>query len=172
MIFPPPAGKDGFLATNSLLGFTSLIARAYAAEFSAESGLGEHGRCWRPCSPQDSQKLAAWEAATAALWQRPTTFVLHGPDTRIGAIDLEVEVHRGRYGELAGRRLPEFRSRSASLAGETRRGCRARCCFRLGQRYGRAERTLALIPTDIPQARIEIAGPTVATGLGVVGGGL
>ncbi len=52
MIFPPPAGKDGFLATNSLLGFTSLIARAYAAEFGAELDWEGTAGCWSPCSPQ------------------------------------------------------------------------------------------------------------------------
>ena len=35
--FPPPAGKDGFLATNSLLGFTTLLARAYACEFESDA---------------------------------------------------------------------------------------------------------------------------------------
>jgi hypothetical protein len=27
-----------------------------------------------------------WEAATAPLWARPTTIMLHGPSTRVGAI--------------------------------------------------------------------------------------
>ena len=39
-IFPPPAGKDGFLATNSLFGFTGLIERAYASVF-------DQMECWR-----------------------------------------------------------------------------------------------------------------------------
>lgn len=34
LIYPPPAGKDGFLATNSLLGFTALLTRTYANEFN------------------------------------------------------------------------------------------------------------------------------------------
>ena len=37
LLYPPPAGKDGFLATNSLLGFTALLTRTYAAEFGADA---------------------------------------------------------------------------------------------------------------------------------------
>ena len=32
LLFPPPAGKDGFLATNSLLGFIAVLVRAYLLE--------------------------------------------------------------------------------------------------------------------------------------------
>lgn len=39
--FVGPAGKDGFLATNSLLAFAVLIARAYALEFSRLSSGAE-----------------------------------------------------------------------------------------------------------------------------------
>lgn len=38
LLFDPPAGKDGFLATNSLVAFNALLTRAYLAEFSQDEG--------------------------------------------------------------------------------------------------------------------------------------
>jgi len=34
LLYEPPAGKDGFLATNSLLAFAAVLTRAYVSEFS------------------------------------------------------------------------------------------------------------------------------------------
>jgi hypothetical protein len=86
LLYPPPAGKDGFLATNSLLGFVALVARAYALEFEAaaewEGALGLLRELLLPSAAH----VEDWEAATAPLWDRPTTLVLYSPATRVGAI--------------------------------------------------------------------------------------
>jgi hypothetical protein len=100
LIYPPPTGKDGFLATNSLLGFTSLIARAYAKEFSLESDWASAVEVLEPLLKQQSHMVAAWGVVTAPLWDRSTTLVLHGPDTRIGAIDLESKFTEAALGNL------------------------------------------------------------------------
>ena len=164
MIFPPPAGKDGFLATNSLLGFTSLIVRAYAAEFGAESDWEGTAQGLEPLLTAGSQTLTEWEAATAPLWRRPTTLVLHGPDTRIGAIDLESKFTEAALGNL---QVADYRNfahgRHHWLA--KRGDISAILAFVSERDRTLAERTLALIPADIPQARIEIPGPSTATGL-------
>ena len=66
LVFPPPAGKDGFLATSSLPGFTLLIARAYEAEFGA-------GDRWiitnlvRESVNATSSLSAGWEAETTRV---------------------------------------------------------------------------------------------------------
>ena len=162
LIFPPPAGKDGFLATNSLLGFTALIARAYAAEFG-ESDWAKTVESVRPCLPQPRRRCDLG-GGDGTVWSRPTTFVLHGPDTRIGAIDLESKFTEAALGNL---QIADYRNfahgRHHWLA---KRGeVSAILAFVSDKDRALAERTLALIPANIPQARIELFGSPVAAAL-------
>jgi fructoselysine-6-P-deglycase FrlB-like protein len=162
LIYPPPAGKDGFLATNSLLGFTSLIARAYAAEFNGESDWASTVEMLEPLLKQPSRTVAAWETTTAPLWTRSTTIVLHGPDTRIGAIDLESKFTEAALGNL---QIADYRNfahgRHHWLA--KRGDISAILAFVSDNDRSLAEQTLALIPNDIPRGRIDLAGlPTAA----------
>jgi hypothetical protein len=164
LIYPPPAGKDGFLATNSLLAFAVLIARAYAAEFNAEPDWANVVETLTALLAAGSGEVAAWEAAAEPLWTRPTTLVLHGPDTRVGAIDLESKFTEAAIGNL---QIADYRNfahgRHHWLA---KRGeVSAILAFVSHNDRALAERTLPLIPDDIPQARIEIAGTPVAAAL-------
>lgn len=164
LLYPPPAGKDGFLATNSLLGFTGLLTRAYAAEFGAEAEWENAAISLHPLLLEGSAAIMAWEAATVPLWVRPTTLVLHGPSTRVGAVDLESKFTEAAVGNL---QLADYRNfahgRHHWLAkrGETS----AVLAFVTDADRALAERTLDLIPADIPQARIEFAGGSSATAL-------
>lgn len=164
LIYPPPAGKDGFLATNSLLGFTALLARAYAAEFGFETEWTDAVASLRPLIHEDSNAATAWQDATTQLWSRPTTLVLHGSSTRIGAIDLESKFTEAALGNL---QLADYRNfahgRHHWLAkrGETS-GVLA---FVTDDDRSLAERTLALIPPEIPQAQLSFAGNASATAL-------
>jgi hydroxymethylpyrimidine pyrophosphatase-like HAD family hydrolase/fructoselysine-6-P-deglycase FrlB-like protein len=164
MIYPPPAGKDGFLATNSLLGFTTLIARAYAAAFNGESDWASTVDSLTSLLTAGSAHIANWEAVTTPLWSRPTTLVLHGPDTRIGAIDLESKFTEAAIGNLQVadyRNFAHGRHHWLAKRGEVS-GVLA---FVSDNDRALADRTLALIPTYIPQARVEVAGPPVAAAL-------
>ena len=107
LLYPPPAGRDGFLATNSLLGFTALLTRAYAAEFGSATDWQDTVGCLEPLLPSNAAVLEAWEAATASLWTRPTTLVLYGPSTRIGAVDLESKFTEAALGHL---QLADYRN--------------------------------------------------------------
>ena len=164
LVYPPPAGKDGFLATNSLLGFTALLARAYAAEFGSDTEWADAVAILEPLLPERSAAAADWEAATAPLWSRPTTLVLYGPSTRIGAIDLESKFTEAALGNL---QLADYRNfahgRHHWLAkrGETS----AVLAFVSATDRTVAERTLALIPPDIPQARLTFSGNPSAIAL-------
>ncbi len=157
LIYPPPAGKDGFLATNSLLGFTALLTRAYATEFGNEADWLSAVETIQPLLADASPSIAAWHAATAQLWARSTTLVLHGPSTRIGAVDLESNFTEAALGNL---QLADYRNfahgRHHWLA---KRGeASAVLAFVSESDRALADRTLALIPSEIPLARIEIAG--------------
>ena len=162
LLYPLPSGKDGFLATNSLLGFTTLLTRAYAAEFGSDTDWQDTVDCLEPLLPNTTVTLEAWEAATAPLWTRPTTLVLYGPSTRIGAADLESKFTEAALGHL---QLADYRNfahgRHHWLA--KRSGTSAVLAFITDADRALAERTLDLIPADIPQARIAFdGGPSAA----------
>jgi len=164
LLYPPPAGKDGFLATNSLLAFTALLTRAYTIEFGADADWEDAAVRLEPLLPEASNDVAAWEAATAPLWARPTTLVLHGSSTRVGAVDLESKFTEAAVGNLQVadyRNFAHGRHHWLAKRGETS-GVLA---FITDADRALAERTLNLIPSDIPQARIELGGGPSATAL-------
>lgn len=107
LIYTPPAGKDGFLATNSLLGFTALLTRAYLAEFGGQGDWEAITGTISPLLTELSGTLEGWQATTAPLWLRQTTLVLYGPSTRIGAIDLESKFTEAALGNL---QLADYRN--------------------------------------------------------------
>lgn len=158
VIHEPPTGKDGFLATNSLLAFVTLLARAYNREF-------------RECIPEfdvqatdilallrNDEHWQAWQTLTNPLWSRSTTLVLHGSTTRIGAIDLESKFTEAAVGNL---QIADYRNfahgRHHWLA--KRPGESAVLAFVSEADKELAERTLKLIPNNIPQVSLFISGP-------------
>ena len=164
LLYPPPAGKDGFLATNSLLGFTVLLTRAYAAEFGSDADWRDAVDRLKPLLPNTTAVLEAWEAATAPLWTRSTTLVLHGPSTRIGAIDLESKFTEAALGPLQVadyRNFAHGRHHWLAKRGDTS----AVLAFVTSADHALAERTLDLIPEDVPQARIVFDGGPSAVAL-------
>ena len=164
LLYPPPAGKDGFLATNSLLAFTAVLTRAYAAEFGAVADWEDAALRLEVLLGEASGDVAAWEATTAPLWARPTTLVLHGPSTRIGAVDLESKFTEAAIGNLQiadYRNFAHGRHHWLAKRGDTS-GVLA---FVTEADRLLAERTLDLIPEDISQARIELAGGPSACAL-------
>src|SRR5262249_49173963 len=152
---------DGFLATNSLLGFTVLLARAYAAEFEADAEWTCTSQILQSLLSEPSEEVAAWQAATAPIWSRPTTVVLYGPSTRAGATDLESKFTEAALGNL---QLADYRNfahgRHHWLA--KRGDTSAVLALITDSDRALAERTLALIPRDIPQARVSLPGGGVA----------
>ena len=157
LLYPPPAGKDGFLATNSLLGFTALLTRAYAEEFGSDVEWQDAAACLKALLPNTAAAPEAWRAATMPLWTRSTTLVLHGPSTRIGAIDLESKFTEAALGNL---QLADYRNfahgRHHWLA--KRSETSAVLAFVTDADRALAERTLDLIPEQVPQARIVFDG--------------
>jgi len=90
-----PWGKDGYLATNSLVATLLLIVKAY------ETGI----------SPQDYAGLVAWLAEFRSLvgslderpWARKSALILHGMTGCMGALDLESKVTEAAlaFGQIA-----------------------------------------------------------------------
>lgn len=162
LVYASPAGKDGFLATNSLFGFAALLTRAYVTECDSEADWQKTVDRLEPLLPVNAAISEGWKQATASLWTRPTTLVLHGPSTRIGAIDLESKFTEAALGNL---QLADYRNfahgRHHWLA--KRRDTSAILALISDEDRILAERTLDLLPADVPQARIEFDGsPSVA----------
>ena len=164
LLYPPPAGKDGFLATNSLLGFTTLLTRSYANEFGSDSDWKDVVDCLKPLLSDTAPASLAWEAATAPLWTRATTLVLYGPATHTGAIDLESKFTEAAIGHV---QLADYRNfahgRHQWLA--QRSDTSGVLAFITDADRTLAERTLALVPTEIPQARIAFDGKPNTTAI-------
>lgn len=164
LLCPPPVGKDGFLATNSLLAFTTVLTRAYAAEFGADADWTDAATRIKALLEPASVALAAWEAELSPLWARSTTLVLHGPSTRIGAVDLESKFTEAAIGNL---QVADYRNfahgRHHWLA---KRGEQSGVLAFITQTDRTlAERTLELIPVDIPRTRIMFEGGPSACAL-------
>ncbi|MBY0335737.1 MAG: HAD hydrolase family protein [Acetobacteraceae bacterium] len=164
LLYPSPVGKDGFLATNSLLAFITVLTRAYAAEFGANTDWEDASYRLEALLGEASVDMSSWEAATETLWARPTTLVLHGPATRIGAVDLESKFTEAAIGNV---QIADYRNfahgRHHWLA--KRGGTSGVLAFVTETDRSLAERTLDLIPADIPKARIEAAGGPIACAL-------
>ncbi len=95
-----PTGRDGFLATNSLLAFFILIARAYNDAGLTRGTLPEKANTLRRASVWSQERL------TQALSRR-YAIVLFGPHTRAAAVDLESKLSEAA---LAAVQLVDFRN--------------------------------------------------------------
>lgn len=156
-VFPPPAGKDGFLATNSLFGFTGLLERAYNSLFGQVEDWDHTVSVLRAMTdPEYSYNLDLQELA-APLWRRKTTVVLYGPSTRLGAMDLESKFTEAALGSI---QLADFRNFAHG---------RHHWLAKRGEDSGvlalvapedkmLASKTMALLPDDIPQLSLDLPG--------------
>ena len=130
--------------------------------FGSDSDWREAVECLEPLLPDTSAAPEAWESATAPLWTRPTTLVLYGPSTRVGAIDIESKFAEAALGHV---QLADYRNfahgRHHWLA--KRSETSAVLAFISDADRALAERTLNLLPADVPQARVSFdGGPSAA----------
>jgi len=159
LLHEPPTGKDGFLATNSLLAFVTLLTRAYASEFEDSSSDFDSQASTIHSLLLDEARWHEWRSSTATLWPRNTTLVLYGSTARIGAVDLESKFTEAAVGNL---QIADYRNfahgRHHWLA--KRAEDSGVLAFVSSADRVLAERTLALIPEEIPQVRLFIEGPS------------
>ena len=158
--FEPPTGKDGFLATNSLLASVVLLTRAYSTAFSKTQALPGNipALLGEDFGPRSNQEL---DRRCRPLWDRQTLVVLHGPTTQAAAIDLESKFSEAALG---GVQLADYRNFAHG---------RHHCLAKRGDDTGilaiiteddreLAEALLALLPAGIPIVRLTAQGQRVA----------
>jgi hydroxymethylpyrimidine pyrophosphatase-like HAD family hydrolase/fructoselysine-6-P-deglycase FrlB-like protein len=149
-----PAGKDGFLATNSLLGFVLLLARAYI-ELSAESTL-DISELHKQVQG-DVEPWSRWLHDAERLWQKETLIVLSGSAAACGAIDLESKFTEAALGHV---QVADYRNfahgRHHWLAKRGRTS--AIVAMTTPEDRALAIKTLALLPKSIPVLRADLTG--------------
>ncbi|WP_127601116.1 sucrose-6-phosphate hydrolase [Nitratireductor alexandrii] len=165
LVFPPPAGKDGFLATNSLLAFSTLLARAYVSVFDNLASWDDVSDVVAPLLDASSEPVRIWRAAADTLWQRSTTIVLYGPSTKVGAIDIESKFTEAALGNI---QLADYRNFAHG-----RHHWLAKCedqtavlALVAGEDRELANKTLKLVPVEVPIASLDIPGAGPAALLG------
>lgn len=148
-----PSGKDGFLATNSLMAFAVLLTRAYSSAFQADLELPrELPREWG--SPDSSRGVEGPEKEQILrVLQRPTLSVLYEGWGHSAALDMESKFIEAA---LANVQIADYRNFAHG-----RHHWLAKHAARTGiialvtpQCEDLANRTLAVVPHNIPIVRI------------------
>ncbi len=155
----PPAGKDGFLATNSLVALSMLLVRAYQETSRSPLPTGT------PAPPtfepvETLQNLVQLQVDPEhPIWSRDTILVLYDPGTQAAAIDIESKfseaalrnVHIADYRNFAHGRhhwLAKRADDSGVLALFTE------------SHSALAIKTLDLLPGDVPALRVRLPDGT------------
>jgi fructoselysine-6-P-deglycase FrlB-like protein len=162
--FDIPTGKDGYLATNSLLATLLLLIRAYETAGLLKSALPRTF----PALLSEDATLDVFQEQLAVhavpLWGRRTLVVLHTPATQAAAIDLESRFSEAALGNV---QITDYRNfahgRHYWLARQQH--TTALVAFVTSETEHLADQTLRLVPDEIPVLRIDLPEEGVQTAL-------
>lgn len=161
--FEPASKKDGFLSTNSLLALVILLSRSYVRAIGAEKDLPSSiEELTGPTNLQDT--IDNYRGQSSALWNKQTILVIYGPNLRSAAIDLESKFSEAALGHV---QLADFRNfahgRHNWLA--KRASTTGVLALFSDEDVNIAQRTLALIPKEVPVSKVHIPGTGVKAGV-------
>ncbi len=157
----PLENGDGFLATNSLLAFYSLLFRIYRNECVREPEWNFNDTIGKEITNFISETYALpteeWDEHTAALYEARETdrfYVLYSPDTMPIAIDLESRFSEGSVGCL---QISDYRNFAHGRFNwfHQRKGQTAIIALVSPESKSVADGILSEIPNDIPIMRLE-----------------
>jgi fructoselysine-6-P-deglycase FrlB-like protein len=163
-----PAGKDGFLAVNSLLAFSVLLARAYGKAAGGDVGL----------PPRFEELLAdnrwtetEWlDSRCDRVWKKSNLVILHGRELTSVAVDLESKFTEAALGTVQTADFRHFahgRHHWLAKRGEET----AIVCLETADDKDSATRTLAVLPKGTTILRVPVCGTGItATLSGLVHG--
>ena len=151
----PPSGRDGFLATNSLLATMLWLSRAYVEGLSLPYEIPEFGRL-SPRAP------GAFEGARG----KKTLVVLHDDWGKAAAVDAESKMHEAG---LANVQLSDYRNFAHGRHNWLDKAPGETCVVAMitPRCLGLAGRTLGQLPAGVPVVRLEtgLDGPAAAIDL-------
>ncbi|AFY61886.1 HAD hydrolase family protein [Synechococcus sp. PCC 6312] len=162
--FDLPSQKDGFLATNSLLAFFVLLARAYHRVFTVDNELPESlsGLIYQG-STADEFKMRI-EQKCFPLWERRSLTLLYSIPTQSAAVDIESKFVEAALGDVQHSDYRNFaHGRHYWLA---KRG-NDTAVLSLGSDSEREliQATLQLLPPDIPVVKLHFTGGDTAVAI-------
>jgi len=162
--FDLPAGKDGFLATNSLVASAVFLYRAYSRACGIESKLPTClGDLLDPGLVQD-EYIRDLHARCDQLWHRDTTILLHGASTQVAALDIESRFAEAALGTTQVADYRNFAHGRHHWLG-ARGSTTGVLAFVTDEDRYIADKTLALVPDSIPVARLNIPHTNAKSGL-------
>jgi hydroxymethylpyrimidine pyrophosphatase-like HAD family hydrolase/fructoselysine-6-P-deglycase FrlB-like protein len=161
-----PSGKDGFLATNSLMAFCVVIARAYAEAQKADSSFAtlrsfvENKNRWE-------KHVAALDATTSSLWKRKHLVVLYSPDLEAAATDIESKFTEAALGTTQIADYRHFAHGRHHWLAKHGQDCGVLAFF-TPQFQRIAVNTIRCLPKSIPTVQMPFPDNVLAAGLGAM----
>jgi hydroxymethylpyrimidine pyrophosphatase-like HAD family hydrolase/fructoselysine-6-P-deglycase FrlB-like protein len=156
--FDLPSGKDGFVATNSLIAFATILWRAYS---QATGNLVEPDLTFEDIVT-GGRPIESWceelRKDAQALWEKPYLMVLHGSSTTHAAVlDLESKFSEAAIGAV---QVIDFRNFAHGRHHwlYKRKAETGVLAFITDEDQTLASRTLRLLPDSIAMARISVSG--------------
>ena len=155
--FDAPTRKDGFLATNSLLAMLVVLTRAYSGALGVSASLPASldllvhpGQTWK-------KHIEIWTPQVLPVLQRQTLVVLHGGATKTAAADIESRFTEAALGSV---QVADFRNFAHGRHHWLAVNADASAVLTLSTPQDRelVDRTLSLIPKEIPRLRMDIDG--------------
>lgn len=161
-LFDLPAGRDGFLATNSLLAFCVLLTRAYERLQFGEMPAFKASALLQKLA--GSRAIADDFTNVQRVLERETLIVLHGSASRAAACDLESRFTEAALGHVQAADYRNFaHGRHHWLAKhEQKSGVVA---FIDHEESALASRTLEILPPSVPALRILLSSDWQHAGL-------
>jgi hydroxymethylpyrimidine pyrophosphatase-like HAD family hydrolase/fructoselysine-6-P-deglycase FrlB-like protein len=147
-----PAGRDGFLATNSLAAFAIRLTHGYNQLFCQPEIPRTFDGLLTP------ETLTDWRIAAEPLWSRDDLVVLFSPSLRAAAVDLESKYTEAALGHVL---AADFRNFAHGRHHWLAKRADTSAVLALHTRMDReiANRTLNLLPPNVPRAAFEFIGP-------------
>jgi len=162
--FSLPNKKDGFLATNSLIAFSVLVARAYGTVFKAlELPPNTFGELLHP-NETLVQFCSELKVQCARLWERNNLVILYSPSLLSAARDLESKFTEAALNPV---QIADFRhfahGRHHWLA---KQGASTSVLALVDkQDADLAASTMGLLPKEIPQTQLNFDGGPICSQL-------
>ena len=155
-LFEVPTGKDGFLATNSLVAFCVLLLRAYTALSRGTAEPFQASARLRALSEAGPLAVGIDAAKIERVLERDTLIVLHGAATKPAAWDVESRFTEAALGWV---QVADYRNFAhgrhhwlAKRAAES-----AVMALVSSEEIDLASRTLATLPDIIPALRVDLS---------------
>jgi len=161
--YEPPAGKDGFLATNSLAAFLLLLARAYsdATNASFPNSLPE---LMEAALPRSSDLLCLRETFTP-LMNREHWLVLYDPSCRSIATDMESRFSEAALGSIKTSDIRNFaHGRHHWIA--KREAASAVIILSNPATAKLAAKSLSLLPRSLPRIHLQFSKSSILAPVG------